>query len=179
MKINKQLNLVVPCEDGDELIYIHSSPISTEVFEKYHRVIAKAFSVIYSEGLNVISAPRVAAMVLREVAEDMGRLDDVNNGLLNEIKRLSNVSILESNGWVSLPLDIAEKRGLIEPETMQEAMNKIVFFILCSSMHTGKQKVAMLEAMAGLWAVALTLSNATEYNKSLPILTEAENSAAA
>ena len=179
MKINKQLNLVVPCEDGDEVIYIHSSPISTEVFEKYHRVIAKAFSVIYSEGLNVISAPRVAAMVLREVAEEMGRLDDINNGLLNEIKRLSNVSILESNGWVSLPLDIAEKRSLIEPETMQEAMNKIVFFILCSAMHTGKQKIAMLEAMAGLWEVALTSLNATEYNKSLPILTEIENSAAA
>lgn len=178
MKINKALNLVCPVEDDGEIIYIHSMPIGLAVFEKYHRVIARAFSSIYADGMNILAGPRVAAMVLKDVALETPRgagtwwegTDGVENGLLNEITRLSNVSVCEADGWVSLPLEVAQKRGLIEPETVKEALGKIVFFILCSTMNTGAQKVAILEAMAGLWDVQLTLLNCTEYTNSLPTL---------
>jgi len=185
MKINKQLNLVVPVVDGDETIYIHSAPIGHEVFEKYHRVIGKTFSVIYSEGLNVVAGPRIAAMILKEVAQEMPRanesgnwwsgVDGVENGLMNEIRRLCSVAIPEADGWKSLPVDVAIKRELISAETVREAEGKIVFFTLASVMHTGTQKTGMLEAMKELWEVELTFLNSTEYINSLPMLNVAAN----
>ena len=93
MKINKAMNIVVPVDiDGVEC-FVHSTPISFEVFEKYFLVISKTFSEIYSQGLSHVAAPRVASLLLKKCAKDLGELESVEKGLINEINPNDKPSI--------------------------------------------------------------------------------------
>jgi len=99
MKLDKALNLVIPIDQDEGRIYVHSTPISLEVFEKYFLAISKTFAAIYSEGLNVLAGPRVAALMLRRVSDDLG----LDTGLIDEIRRLSNVIV----SGKAVPLEVA------------------------------------------------------------------------
>ncbi|HET8705307.1 MAG TPA: hypothetical protein VFM46_03305 [Pseudomonadales bacterium] len=192
MKINKALNLVITVEDEGEIVHVHCAPIRHEIFEKYHRVMARTFAAIYAEGMNIIAGPRVASLMLREIAEETPRTirnadgatsqgnwyegpDGIENGLMPEIRRLTNVSTFAPEGWRQVPIDVARKMGIIGDEAMREIEGQIVFFILASAMHTGLQRAQMLEAMAGLWGAQITSLNSTEYNSSLQTLIEQES----
>ena len=74
MEINRKLNLVVPIERESGEVYVHSMPIGRQVFERYFLVISKAFASIFQEGLNFYSGPRIAAMMIRQVATEGGTL---------------------------------------------------------------------------------------------------------
>lgn len=178
MHIDRKLNLVVPIEREDGTsVYVHSTPISKEVFEKYFLVISKAFTAIYDEGLHVLGGPRVAHMMLRKVATDAGVWSGENGvelGLMNEIRRLSNVIVLTENGWKPMPLDSALARETLTDEEVSEAEGAIVFFILVSAMHKRNQVRATLQAMETMWDTLSTLYNCTEYAQLLPISTEIE-----
>jgi hypothetical protein len=92
MQIDEQLNLIVPVDRANgTTVWIHASPISREVFQKYWLVLSKAFSGMYAEGLGSIAGPRIAALMLRRVAEEMeigrgitewNKPDGVENGLM-------------------------------------------------------------------------------------------------
>lgn len=182
LKIDKALNLIVPVETDAGTIYIHSTPIGREVFERFFLVISKTFSALYSEGLSAVAGPRVAALMLKRLAIEAGIWEGdagVENGLMAEIRRLSNVAIPTPAGWATVPLYDAVNRGHMTQEDVQEAEGCIVFFICISAMHKRKEVPMFLDGMCELWGTATTYLNCTEHAASLSTSTETETSALA
>ena len=181
MRIDRKLNLVLPLETDGGTIYVHSMPLSREAFERYYRIISKTFAAIYQEGLASIAGPRVAGMMLRDIATRSGVWDGpegVENGLMNEIRRLSNVVMLGETGWVTVPFYDAIRRDLLTADDISEAEGAIVFFICNSAMHRRAVLGPILDGMASLWGAQIVSSNCTEFAASLPISTETASSGA-
>lgn len=177
MNIDRKLNLVLPVERETGAIYVHSTPISKAVFETYFEVISKTFASIYGGGHAVQAGPRIAAMMLKKVATDMGIWGGqagVENGLMNEIRRLSNVIAIGDRGWETMPLDDAIARDVLGEDDLSEVENAIVFFIVASSMHKKTDLPAVLGGMGVLWDALTTSSNSTEYANSLKTSTRDE-----
>ena len=176
MRINSKLNLVVEVETSEGTIFVHSMPLSREVFERYFIVIGKTFSSVMSSGLSVISGPRVAAMMLKKIATEEGvwdGRDGVENGLFAEIRRLSNVIYPTTAGWQSLPLQAAVDREVIDADDLSEVENLITFFICVSAMVRKGEIQGILEKML-LWGARTSSLNSTEYQASLQTLIATE-----
>lgn len=181
MKLDRKLNLVVPVEVDSGTIYVHSMPVTREVFEQYFLVISKTFSAIYSQGLHAAAGPRVAAMLLKSIAVDLGQWEGpggVENGLMNEIRRLTNVVMPGSSGWTTVPYDTASAQGLLSDDDKSEIENAIVFFIVASAMHKKKDLASILTGAGKLWDSRIESLNCTEYARSLPISTETASTGA-
>lgn len=167
MKIDEKINLVIEV-DGT---HVHSTPIGRETFKRYYLPLAKAFAKIYKEGLDVTAGPRVAAMVLEDVARELGVWEGeggVENGLMAEIRRGTNVIIpAEKGGWRSIPLDVALNEKRFSEEEATEVENVICFFIVASAMHSREDKKVALLGMTSLWTGQITSSNSTEFAASL------------
>jgi hypothetical protein len=174
VKINPKLNLVIPVETDGGLLYVHAVPISNEVFERYYLVISKAFSAIHREGLGDVAGPRVAKMVLLDVAARLGTLEDVQQGLIAEINRLANVLVLGSGGWSPIPLHDAMRDGFLSAEDISEVENALAFFTVLSSMHKRKILDSILDGAASLWGALIVSSSCMEFAASLETSTETE-----
>lgn len=169
-KIDKRLNIVIPIERG----HVHSMPISRAIFDKYFLTISKTFSAIYAEGLGYVAGPRVAALLLKKVAQDCGEWDGeegVANGLMNEIVRLSNVVIVDEGVWKTIPLYNAIEKEILNEDERSEVINALVFFTCASSMHRPMDLGAILAGMRSLWGGQTTSLACTAFAASLPILT--------
>jgi hypothetical protein len=173
MKINRALNLVIPIEGGG---YVHSTPISREVFEKYFLVISKTFANIFSQGLGALAGPRVAFLMLKKTAEEMGNWPEVVGGLINEITRLSNLAYPTEKGWKTLPLTSAVAKGVINEDDFHEIEGELVFFTCVSMMNKRNQVEPIMETVNGLWGSQTTSFAFTEFTNSLKTSTEAVNS---
>ena len=174
MKINTKLNLVCPIETEDGEVHFHSKPIMRETFEKYHIVIARTFTSLLSQGLDITGA-KVAAMHLKEMAIEMGvweGVEGVENGLLEEITRLTNVIVPTEQGWKTLPVSVAISKGHIAEDDWWEAKQRIVFFILISAMSKPKVTLSYLSGMCRIWQTVTTSLTDMEYLGSLPTSTE-------
>lgn len=170
MTINKALNFVVPVKrDDGTTIYVHSTPISRDIFNQHFLVISKAFTAIYTEGLGPYGGPRVAMMLLKKVAANMGegQLELVEKGLIAEIHRLSNVLVPSDTGWSTIPLPDAVARGMVSLDDVDEVENAIAFFILASAMHKKEDALIMLPEAARLWSAQTTSLNSTAFAASL------------
>lgn len=176
-RIDRKLNIVIPVERDGGTIYVHSMPISREVFEANFLVISKTFSALYGQRLNVLAGPRVAALLLRKTAKDMGAWEgpDGAQALMAEILRLTNVVVPTPGGWATLPIHDAQQRGLIDADDVAEAEGAIVFFIVASAMHKKTQVASVLAEAGDLWGTKTSLLNCTEFARSLPISTATEN----
>ena len=175
MKIDRKLNISIPVEIGEVTYYVYSTPISREVFERYFMVISKTFAALYSEGLSVIAGPRVAAMLLKDMARRMGVWEGpegVEAGLMAEIYRLTNVFMPNPDGagWKSMPFADVINRKLFDDDALSEIEGAIVFFMLASAMHKKTEVAGILAGMASLWGAEVTSSDFTEYRNSLPTL---------
>ena len=169
MKIDRKLNLVIPIETEIDKVFIHSVPISRAVFELYYLVIAKTFSQIFSQGLGAIAGPRIAFLMLKQTATDMGLWADVEKGLINEIIRLTNVLMVGEKGWETVPLNTAIARDMIDPDVLADIEGELVFFTCVSVMNKKNQVTGIMETVGGLWGSEITASNCTEYLASLQI----------
>lgn len=175
MRVNQRLNLVIPVyDDAGEVMYVHTTPLLREVFEQYFLVISKTFAAIYSQGLNIISGPSIATLMLKEVAKGLGREEDVEKGLMNEIRRCSNVLVLTDDGWRNLLFTDAHEQGFLTDDDVREVEGSIVFFILVCAIHKRSQQEAILIGLNELWETRVTLLGCTEYRNSLPISKETE-----
>lgn len=178
MRIDKKLNLVIPVnyEKGGK-VYVHSTPISRDVFEQYFLVISKTFSALYAHGLSAIAGPRISYLMLKKTAEDLGMWDGpagVKIGLLNEIFRLTNVAMPGKDGWKSLPLHTVIAKEILDEDTIAEIEGQLVFFTCISTMHKREDIPTFLEPI-GLWGSETTSSDCTELVNSLKTLTEEGN----
>lgn len=177
IRIDKKLNLVVPVEDENGTFYVHAAPLSHVVFERYYKVLAKTFTVVVSN-YSVVSGPRVALMALREVAEDAGMKEEVETGLIPEIRRSANMLVPGDQGWETVMFQQALDRKVLSEEDVSEVENALVFFTVYSAMLKRQQRMELLDGAAKMWGASITYSSVTEYAASLRTSTGRESSGA-
>jgi hypothetical protein len=114
-------------------------------------------------------------LLLRDEAKKLNVWERTQQSLMAEIYRLTNVIAPGENGWETMPFDVAKKRGVLDDDAAAEAENCIVYFICASSIHLRAEMAVAMEGLNTLWSAQTTLSNVTEYMKSLPTSTPEEN----
>lgn len=169
MKINRKLNLVVPVDLTDETTgFIHSVPLSKEVYIKHILLLGKVYSTIFSENLHCVSGPRIAYFILKDFAEKQKMWDGddgVNNTLINEIIRLSSLIYpVAGKGYDAIPMDVAIDKCVID---LDEAINELVFFTCFSAINKPDQLEFWMSNVNSLWNSVTTPLNATEYTTSI------------
>lgn len=157
LKLNRKLNFVIEVEtDSGASAWVHVAPILNETFKTYYAPISRAYTELFTGGGGDITGPRVAAFVLEKHAKDLGLWDGPNgvrHGLIEEIRRLSNVVMLTDDGWQTLPYAEAIKHKKFTPEDFQEVEHVLVFFTLVSAMVPKNQQRGHLEFMSNFWSV--------------------------
>jgi hypothetical protein len=171
-RINGKLNLVIPVDGtASGTVYVHSTPISRDVFERHFRVLARSFAAIYQERLNIFAGPRVSKLLLQQTAEELGLWDTpggVRDALIPEIFRLTNVAVANGNGWETIPYHEAVAKKLLDEDDAAEVENAVCFFICNSAIMRRDQLPAILDGMTSLWGALTTSSTCSEYAASLP-----------
>lgn len=179
MEVNKDLNLVVPIDRGDVTVYAYSVPISRQVFESYHSVLAKAFSELTEGGISVVASLATARLALRDAAIAKGAWEGkggVQDGLMREIRRLTQVYVPTDDGWDTMLLDDAAKRSLMDEDEILEVENAIVFFTLISRMFKKSMRQIVVNGMASMAGLPTTSLPFMEWHASLQTLKEDETS---
>lgn len=173
MKIDKNLNLVLPILTDAGTAYVHSTPVAYDVFREHWRILSKTFESIYRD-TGDLSGPRVAWFTMMDIAKLDGEAaaKTFAQTFWNEVIRLTNVVLpTEANGYETLPFDTVIKRGLFDLREVDEAQNAIAFFTVMWHMHKAKDRAVYLQMPLKSWDGQLDSSNVTEFMSSLPILT--------
>ena len=181
MKIDRSLNIVIPIEiDDSNTIWVHSRSISSDIFDKYYKPIAKAHAAMLMDNLGPFAAPKVADKYLRDVCKDMDPSGaywaEVQRGLLAEMYRLTNLILLGDKGWVTKPYEQAKKEKVLEAEDIAQIEAALVFFTLGFSMYPVRERKAIIDSAMSLWSARTESLNSTEFMSSLPTLTAVESS---
>lgn len=176
MRIDKRLNLVIPVVDDSDkpYAYVHSAPISTEVFDTYFLALARTYSAIFALGLGAVAGPRVADKVLKKTSMDIGIWEGpegVQAGLVSEMHRLTNVVIVGKGGWETVPFGFAKQNKLLNDADIAEVEAAICFFICTASCHPRAKLAEYLDTASSLWGGQTTSLNCTEFANSLPTST--------
>jgi len=192
LKINRHLNFVVPIygeeiakfgSDGKPetkngkpvmtrtvIAWVHSVPLAGEVLEKYEIILAQTYSGCFGLGLGVTAGPAKAMRILKNIAMASNAWDGddgVDKGLVEEIRRLTNVIVPTEKGWHAIPLEVAVAQKKLDSEDKAEVENAVLFFIATSATLPREPRKQMLEAMADLWDARLSPLNATAFASSL------------
>lgn len=181
-KIDKSFNLVVTLDRDDDSgrLYVHSKPIPGDVFDRYYLIIARAFGEIYNSGMGgLTAAPRIAALMLRDIGKSMGMWDPQpggDPGLLAHIRRLSHVIVPDGSGWGVVTLQEMLDKKALDEEDVSEVESVIAFFICGYAMHHRINRREILEAAVHPWSGRITSLNAMEFRDSLQTSIAAENS---
>ena len=181
MRISKKLNLVIPVTtEAHGQIYVHTAPISRDIFEQFYSQLGNVFSQCF-DGIGkahlALSAPQLAYPALKRMATEANNWDGpagVKQGLINEIVRLTNVQICGENGWDNLPLDTIIKRQMLDEDEESEVLSALVFFMSISLVAPKEMKVAFLEMAGSLRNWQLTPLDSTAYIAGLRISTKVE-----
>lgn len=181
--ISKRLALVLPIDIGEgdrrQVHYVYSQPLPHEVFKRYWLVFSKTFAMIYNEKLHMMAGPRIAALALRQHAQQMGVGDEVDLGVFSEMRRLSYLILPEAGkGWNHIMLEDAIGSKLISEEDYDEVENILAFFTVTWSMHRAGTREVIMAGAAKLWDAQITSSSCSEFIASLPKLTATVNSGA-
>jgi hypothetical protein len=179
VKINRNLNIVIPIDiEENKRIFIHSVPISRDVFETYYSELGKVFTQCF-DAMNqahlALTAPQLAYPALKKIATEAGTWEAVKKGLINEIIRLTNIAMPGENGWDSIPFDLAMKRELLDEDTESEVLSSLVFFTSIWRTAPKELRESFLGMASSLRSWELTSLDFSEYLNGLPILTKKEN----
>ena len=173
MKIDRKLNIVIPVEtESKGLIYVHSTPISRDVFEQFYLELGKVFSQCF-DSINqahlALTAPQLAYPALKTMTIKAGNWEEVKKGLINEIVRLTNVLVIGENGWESIPLDLAIKREILDEDEESEVLSALTFFTAICRVAPKDLRMSFLEMAGSLRSWELTSLDSTEYLNGLTI----------
>ena len=168
MKIDKKLNLVTNItRDDGSIVYLHVTPFPYEVVEENCILLGNLFTKFISQ-VGGLGAARVAAMMLRQSLKaeiDSGR--QAGPTLVDEIQRLTVVIHNDGGQWKTVPLEVAFKQGIIDPDEYREVEGEVVFFMVSSAI----QKASLLGPTVGtvikMYDGQLTSSSVTAYRDSL------------
>lgn len=171
MKIDEKLNLVLTVETANGDVHVYAQPLSREVFERYYKILGISFTQIWEEGLHVTAGPKLAALMLREIAIERKiweGADGVEQGLMEEIRRKTTVACPTPEGWQQLPLASAVAREVITADDQGEVENIVTFFILECAFRRKTTLRTFLSGLEYLYDARLTSSSFTEWLASLP-----------
>lgn len=171
MKINTELNLTFPVVRADgSTVHIHVTPISDEVFETYFRPISKTLAALMQDGMGLAIGPRIAGMMLKDTALEMGRwdgADGVRDGLLPELRRMISVVAPSKAGWHPYPFDVAVAQGLLDASDVRAVEGVSTFFMFASAVYGRKEAAPLLSAAAPFWSAQTTSFGCTDFTGSL------------
>jgi len=161
MKINHALNLVVQTESDDgATVYVHSTPLSKDIFREHFLILGRLYGEFFSSGLGLLASARTAYLLLEKLAKDAGQWegkDGVQNTLVTHI--INGATALyaeEGKGWKSLPMAEAVNRGVVD---LCEVMDELVFFTCVCGMTKRNQMIEIVQGTAAVWgALATSLS---------------------
>jgi len=160
--IDRTLTFVMPVETPKGEAVVRSTPVSAVFFRRHFLVISKTFNRLHAEGLNALTAFRVAAMMLEQIErEDAGvGPDDLArpSPIMNEIRRRTMV---EYPGQGAVTWDQVVSAKMFGEEDIGEVENAVVFFIVASAMYHRRDVEAMVGGAAKLWNARLESSKAT------------------
>jgi hypothetical protein len=169
VKLDDKLNIIIPIYGSDEetiIAYVHATPVSREVFEAHFMLISRTFSAVFAGGLGHVSGPRVASLVMRDIARRDGD-EDGATAFMNEVRRLSSVLVRDKDGWTTMLLHEAIDKKRIGTDDVADVENALVFFIVVSAMHRRQMRRVLLDGAAGLWGAQISSSSCTELAASL------------
>jgi hypothetical protein len=176
--MNRKLNLVLEIErDGGAKLFVHSTPISREVFEANFIAIGAAISILYREGLHPTLCTGMTYLAFKklmtEKPEQYGALDQM---LLQEIWRLTNVAVPTPKGWETVPFGEAMQAPgkYLDEEEIAEIMNFLCYFTAASWVHGQKELRGVYEVLKTLGAQTSSLDY-TAFLSSLTTSKAAEN----
>lgn len=174
MRLNKKLNIVIPIDTEQHgQIFVHSAPIGREVFEMFYSELGQVFTQCFdsiSKSHMALSAPQLAYPALKKIAMNAGNWEGqsgVRLALINEIVRLTNVSICGEKGWDMLPLDTVIKRAMLEEDEESEVISSLVFFTSISLVAPKPLRVSFLEMAGSIRNWELTSLDCTAYMNGL------------
>lgn len=193
MKIDRQLNLVVEIpREGEPSVFSHSAALPAEIVEQYHSLAGPTMNAMATRGYGLF-APRYAAAVLREVADEQalmsagldGQLQDAAKarakvrveGFFSEIRRRTHIVCMTENGWDKLPLADAKANGTVDDEELSQIENALVFFTFGLRSWVKAQRDGVSGGLS-LFNARIESLNCTELIHSLQILTKSANSGA-
>jgi len=178
VSVNKKLNIVIPIELDSGKIWIHSVPLSREIFDTNYMLLTKTLSFMYMNGVGPSMAPRIAALALRDVAKEMNEERDISQDLIHEIYRITNVVMPRADnggGWQTIPFMEAKNKKLIDEQTISEVENALIYFIVASAVHLKNELPMAYQGLRSIWSAQTTLSNVTEFSNSLTTSTPVAN----
>jgi hypothetical protein len=192
VRINRALNLIVPIYSGDGkdvVAHVHSIPLAEEVVDRYFLILGQTYNAIMSSGLGVGAGPGVAMRMLKMLAVKQGEWESrkavrageedvigVKDGLVEEMRRCTNVLAPVDGRWTTIPLAQAEARGYIDAEDRAEVENAIVFFMsACATLPRDTLRKTM-ELVSSLWSAQTSSSTPSEFISSLQTSSETGNS---
>jgi hypothetical protein len=164
------------------IAYVHSTPLSVDAVDHYFGTLGPTWNTVMSGGYGIAAGPSNALRILQRVADNLGvwknRDGTAGEGqmLLEEIRRLTMVSVPGAKGWIAIPLDVAVQQGHLNAEDKSEVENAIVFFIAAYAMLGRAVRREMVETAAELWGARISSLNSTEFTNSLTTSTATVNS---
>jgi hypothetical protein len=174
--INKKLNLVLPVDTEAGKIWVHSVPLSREVFESNYLLLTRTLAHMYVNGIGPAFGPRVAKLVLKDVAKEINDEKDISADLINEIQRLTNFLMPSSNGsgWQTIPFHEIVIKKLVDEQILGEVENAIIYFIVASAVHLRSEMQMAMQGLQTNWKAQITSLTVTEYGNSLMTSTALE-----
>lgn len=177
--IDRRLRLVYPIYDEtlkNMTAQVHSTPLSLDVVERHSIILSQTYNAIVTRGLGIVGGSTATLALIKEIATAEGRWDEVRIGLIEEIRRLTNVAVKQADGtWHQLPLAVAVQQGAIDPEDLVEVENVIAFFIVVSAKAPRSIRRDMLVPLE-ISGAQISLLNTTEFFASLRTSTATDSS---
>lgn len=178
--INRHLNLVIPIRRADETVmYVHSTPIRPETFEKYYMVMGRTWAAMTQAGFDKQTAPAIAAMLMTDIAKSTPRANGLNwwdgpdgvggeAGLFADMRRLSNaITSNTSNDFGTMPFQQALDQGLLDDDEKREVMGVLSFFTVASHVPPRVDRTDLINGMVRIYELQTTSLNSTEFAASL------------
>ena len=179
MRIDKKLNFIFPVEVAAGQWWVHSAPASRIVFETYFAELGRVFTDCFAgnDPKHVaLAGPQLALPALKAAAKEAGRWDGpggVEQGLVNELIRLTTVAFAGANGWEQLPLATCIARDMLDDDETGEIVSALVFFTAVSRAAPKALASTFLQAAGTLMDWRFLSSGCTQFLSSLPTLTPA------
>lgn len=180
MKLDRRLNLILSVERESDTVYVHSTPIPTELYERYFLTLTKTWALLAENGAEYMirMGPRVAKLMMKRFAEADGAWEGPEGaelGLFGHIRRTSMVMVpAPGGGWQNMPLDHAISAKVFDEDDLAEVENAVGFFIAGSASMSRRDAAGLMKAAFGLFGGQVESWSAMEFQSSLPTSTPVE-----
>jgi hypothetical protein len=176
-KLNRKLNLVVKVESDRGTLHVVAQPVPRSVFEDNFLIMCRAYSMVYSNGLGLVTGPQAAPLLIKLAAKELEQAEK-GDMLIQEIRRLTNVLAPSSNGvggYEVIDFMDAVRRHLIDEDAAAEIEAAICFFTLAYRAGSHRQMTAATAGLDLFWGAETSALTISDYQRSLPMLTTEED----